>query len=416
MKFKHYLYSGLLASALVLSASALGNEDVAMAQDEPEKPESLTVWLDGDVQFEVYPEIFARFTEETGIEVNVTEIAMNDQLDQMSLDAPAGNGPDIFQQPHDMIGSAFLQGLAKEINPEDVEDLDLFNENAIDAFTYDGHLLGLPFAAEAIALYYNTDLIDAPPTTKEELEALMEEFTDESNNEYGFLMESTNFYMVYAFLFSGDERIFSQDEDGSYDASDIQVTSEGVIEQAEAFQSYFEAGYLSPNINGDVLDGLFLAGDSPVALTGPWKLAEYSAALGDSLATAPLPEFDGEPMTPFMGVKGWMLNEYTDNEYWALELLKFMTNQESSQYVVDNMQESVPRSDVENDNELLATFDEQTANAVPMPNIPEMAQVWEPMENALVFISQGEDVTEILEEAKQQIEDNIEAAGGQSGE
>lgn len=179
MKFKHFMYTGFLASALVLAGVGIGNDEAVQAQDEPEKPESLTVWLDGDVQFEVYPEIFAKFTEETGIEVNVTEIAMNDQLDQMSLDAPAGNGPDIFQQPHDMIGSAYLQGLAKEINPEDVEDLDLFNENAIDAFTYDGHLLGLPFAAEAIALYYNTDLIDEAPTTKEELEAIMEEFTDE---------------------------------------------------------------------------------------------------------------------------------------------------------------------------------------------------------------------------------------------
>ena len=416
MKFKNFMYTGILASALVLTGVAIGNDEAVKAQDEPEKPESLTVWLDGDVQFEVYPEIFARFTEETGIEVEVSEIAMNDQLDQMSLDAPAGNGPDIFQQPHDMIGSAYLQGLAKEINPEDVVDLDLFNENAIDAFTYDGHLLGLPFAAESIALYYNTDLVDEAPTTKEELEAIMEEFTDESSNQYGFLMESTNFYFAYAFLFSGDEQIFSVDEEGNYDASDIQVASEGVIEQAEAYKEYFEQGYLSSNINGDVLDGLFTAGDAPVALTGPWKLAEYSEALGDSLATAPLPEFDGEPMTPFMGVKGWMLNEYTENEYWALQLLQFMTNQESSQYVVDNMQESVPRSDVENDNELLATFDEQTASAVPMPNIPEMAQVWEPMENALVFISQGEDVTEILEEAKANIEANIEAAGGSSAE
>lgn len=416
MKFKNFMYTGILASALVLTGVAIGNDEAVKAQDEPEKPESLTVWLDGDVQFEVYPEIFARFTEETGIEVEVSEIAMNDQLDQMSLDAPAGNGPDIFQQPHDMIGSAYLQGLVKEINPEDVVDLDLFNENAIDAFTYDGHLLGLPFAAESIALYYNTDLVDEAPTTKEELEAIMEEFTDESSNQYGFLMESTNFYFAYAFLFSGDEQIFSVDEEGNYDSTDIQVASEGVIEQAEAYKEYFEQGYLSSNINGDVLDGLFLAGDAPVALTGPWKLAEYSEALGDSLATAPLPEFDGEPMTPFMGVKGWMMNEYTENEYWALQLLQFMTNQESSQYVVDNMQESVPRSDVENDNELLATFDEQTANAVPMPNIPEMAQVWEPMENALVFISQGEDVTEILEEAKANIEANIEAAGGSSAE
>lgn len=416
MKFKNLVYSGLLASALVLTATAVGNDDLAHAQDEPEKPDSLLVWLDGDVQFTVYPEIFAKFTEETGIEVVTSEVAMNDQLDQLSLDAPAGRGPDLFQQPHDMIGSAYLQGLVKELDPEEIVDLDAFNENAIEALTYDGMLLGLPFAAEAIALYYNKELIDEAPTTKEELEAIMEEYTDAGANQYGFLMEPTNFYMAYAFLFSGGETIFGQTEDGSYIADELTVASDGVVEQAEAFQSYFEEGYLSSNITGDVLDGLFLAGDAPVALTGPWKLAEYSEALGDNLGTAPLPELDGEPMTPFMGVKGWMINEYTDNEYWALQLLQFMTNQESSQYVVDNMQESVPRSDVENENELLATFDTQTETATPMPNIPEMAQVWEPMADALTFISQGDDVREVLEEAQQQIKDNIQAAGGGSSD
>jgi arabinogalactan oligomer/maltooligosaccharide transport system substrate-binding protein len=48
-----------------------------------------------------------------------------------------------------------------------------------------------------------------------------------------------------------------------------------------------------------------------------------------------------------------------------------------------------------------------------MPNIPQMQQVWEPMGSALQFIANGDNVADVLAEAKQQIEDNIAASGAQ---
>ena len=52
-----------------------------------------------------------------------------------------------------------------------------------------------------------------------------------------------------------------------------------------------------------------------------------------------------------------------------------------------------------------------------MPNIPEMAQVWDPMGDALIFISNGDDPREVLEEAKSQIQTDIDSAsGGQDSE
>src|SRR5699024_7520158 len=172
-------------------------------------------------------EIFEKYEEETGIKVEYTEVGMTDQLEQLSLDAPAGQGPDLYQQPHDMIGSAYLQGLGMELDPEEF-DLEAFNENAVEAFTYEGALMGVPFAVEAASLYYNKDIVDEAPETIEDLEAIMEEHTDEGNNEYGLLLEATNFYFAYPFLFSGDEQIFSQNEDATYNADDLQVANEGV--------------------------------------------------------------------------------------------------------------------------------------------------------------------------------------------
>ena len=45
----------------------------------------------------------------------LVNIGQNDQLENISLDAPAGKGPDIFFLAHDNTGSAYLQGLAAEI-------------------------------------------------------------------------------------------------------------------------------------------------------------------------------------------------------------------------------------------------------------------------------------------------------------
>src|SRR5690625_750831 len=92
-----------------------------------------------------------------------------------------------------------------------------------------------------------------------------------------------------------------------------------------------------------------------------------------------------------------------------------MTNQENSKLVTEGLKETVPRSDVENSNELLTVFNEQAESANPMPNIPEMAQVWEPMGDALIFISNGDNRQEVLEEANMQIESDIEAASGGQG-
>lgn len=37
-----------------------------------------------------------QYTKKTGIKVKLVNIGQNDQLENISLDAPAGKGPDIF--------------------------------------------------------------------------------------------------------------------------------------------------------------------------------------------------------------------------------------------------------------------------------------------------------------------------------
>ncbi len=53
----------------------------------------------------------------------------------------------------------------------------------------------------------------------------------------------------------------------------------------------------------------------------------------------------------------------------------------------------------------------QSQRGVPMPNIPEMGQVWEPMAQALQLIAMGEQEPKpALDDAVKAIKENIEAS------
>ncbi|WP_413379543.1 extracellular solute-binding protein [Alkalihalobacillus sp. 1P02AB] len=390
-----------------------GNTEEGTTGDvEAEKPDELTMWVnDEEDQLDAYEAIVAKFEEEYGIPVKITEFSMLDQLDAISLDGPAGRGPDLFFQANDRVGQAYLEGLAREITLTE-EQLAGYPEGAVQAFSYEGVQLGIPAVTETYALYYNTDLVSEAPQTFEDIEQIAADLTNAANDEYGFLMEATNFYYLYPFLAADGGYVFNQDADGAYDDSDVGLANAGAVAGAERIKSWFDEGYLPVGINGDIMSGLFEDGKVGAVISGPWNIPTYSSALGDSLAVAPLPTINGEPLASFSGVKGWLVNEYTEHEEWAVELALFITNAENSLTYFEYAGELPARTDVEIEDEILAAFSEQAEHAVPMPNIPAMSQVWTPMEEAFIHITQGEDVQEVLEEAVEQIHADIDLQKG----
>lgn len=384
------------------------NEEAAGDADAPEKPEELTMWVnDEESQLDAYEEIAERFTAEYGIEVGITNYSMLDQTEGMSLDGPSGQGADLFFQPHDRLGDIHLQGLAAELELTDDQQARLseYNEEAVTAFSYDGIQYGIPAVVETYALFRNTDLVPEAPETMDDLMAVASDLTD--GDTYGFLMEATNFYFTYPFLTAPGGYVFGQDDTGAYDAEDIGLNSAGAVEGAEVIQSWFEEDLMPDGIDGDIMNGLFTDGKAGMVVTGPWNIPDYEEALGDSLAISTLPKQDGEVLNSFSGNKGWLVNYYSENQYWATELALFLTNAENSQTYFEIAGELPAHTAVEIDDEFMAPIFEQTQHAVPMPNIPEMSQVWEPIGDALIFVSQGEDPQEVLDEAVEQIKEQV---------
>jgi len=387
------------------------------ASSETPKPAELGIWADDNADsIAVLESITKKYTEKTGIPVKITPIAMNDQIQAISLDGPAGKGPDLFYQPG--IGSLSVQGLVQPMTVSDEVKAE-YTAESLEALSYDGNLYGLPFVVETYAMLYNKDLVAEAPKTIVELEKLAEESTDKGKDQYGFLYDATNFYFSWAFMGGSGGYIFKESGNG-FDINDIGFNQEGTVKGVKLIQSWFQKGYMPKGVNGDVVGGLFNEGKVAAVINGPWAVADHKKQLGDKLAVAPLPQMeDGSYPQSFIGVKGWMLSAFSKNAEWATDLAAFITNADSTMEWFQATGETPPNVKVLNDpaitgDPLVAGFSQQIQYGKPFPNVPELSHVWDPMANALKFASEGQDVQEVLDEAVAQIQDKIKMAGAEA--
>src|SRR5699024_1574716 len=111
-------------------------------------------------------EITDKYTDETGIEVELTPVDMLDQIEKLDVEGPAGNGPDIIFQPHDRIGDLVTRGL---IDPVNISNKDEYTDTARAAVMDDDEDWGYPAVAEIYTMYYNKSLGEEDTETVEEV-------------------------------------------------------------------------------------------------------------------------------------------------------------------------------------------------------------------------------------------------------
>ncbi len=427
MKKKTFLFSigVLLIALLALVGCAPDREEASNSEGSKEstneasdnKPEELTIWAnDEEEQLQAIEEIAAKYEEEEGIKVNVVAKSMLEQLDELALAGPEGRGPDLYFQPHDRIGDIVAQGLAQPLEIEE-SDQASYSQVSLDAVTYeyDGQtdLYGVPAVIETYGIFYNKDIITEEPSTIEDLKVALEQHTDASQDKYGFLMKPNDLYFAYPFFKNYGAYIFGGDV-GEYDIADVGLANEGAIQGGELYQSFFGDGMIPASTTTDVIDGLFTEGKIGAVINGPWSIPSYQKALGDKLGFVPFPEINGKPATTLVGVKSWMVSYFSENTEWATDLALFITNEVNQQKYFEVAGELPTNTNAlaSIEDPIYAAFSGQIENGVPMPSTPQMSQVWEPMNNALQFLAEGEDPESVLTEAVEYIHSNIEASGG----
>lgn len=371
--------------------------------------QSLTVWTTfQSPTIEYLQEDVAAFSAAFGIDVEIVNIDLNELKQQMLLSAPQGEGGDVLVGiPHDQMGEMAVGGVVADMSSAATDAyLSDLSEQARLAFTYNGRLFGLPMFVEGPALMYNKDLVAEVPATYEDLVALAQELT--TSDTFGFLYDINNFYFSYGWFHTYGGYVFGRDA-GALDPTDVGLATEGAIAGAEALRALrFETGLIPSGTNYDVANGLFIDGALAMTYNGPWGVPQAREA-GIDVGIAPMPPLaDGTPWSGFMGVQGVMVNEFSESRTSAFNLAKWLTRGDAQLAYAQN-EGRIPASEsalaqVAGD-PIVAGYGEALLDSEPMPNIPEMGQVWSPAGNALSVLTDdpSADVSAVLQSAVDQI-------------
>lgn len=370
----------------------------------------ITIWC-SEKQVDILQRLSAEYKAKTGIDVEVQQMDFGSIKPKFLNAAQAGNGPDIIIGPHDWVGELVVNGLLEPITV--LPEKDKYYKTALDAFTFNGQLYGVPYAMEAIALIYNKDFVEEPPKTIEELIKKAKEIDEEYEGEVrGFVYDAANFYFSAPFIFGYGGYVFKRTPKG-LDVHDIGLANEGAIKGAKLIKRFFDEGILQPGDNYNIMDSLFKDGSAAMIINGPWAVKAYKEA-GVNYGVAPIPDLEpGKKAKPFVGVQGFMVNAKSHNKVVALDfLINFIARKEIfyKLYLADPRIPS--RKDVLSmvkDNPDIVGFTKSASVGIPMPNVPEMAAVWGAMGDALNLIINGKaSPEEAMKNAVQKIKSQIE--------
>lgn len=333
---------------------------------------SLVVWVDETRQAAVEQAATA-FEEENGVDVELVLKNFEDIRADFLAQVPTGEGPDLTVGAHDWLGELTTNGVVAPLELGDATGD--FEEVAVQAFTQDGQVYGLPYAIENIALIRNTALASAAPATWDEAVAAGQA----AGTKYPILLQTGTEgdpYTYYPLQTSFGAPVFAQNDDGSYSAD---LAMGGAPGQAFAtwLQAQGAAGVLSTDITYDIAVEAFKNGESPFIVGGPWMLEQFADL---DLAIDPVPAAGDQPAQPFVGVQGFYVSAQSDNALLANDFLVNYIATDDAQLALYEAGDRPPalRSAAEqaSADPVTAGFAAVGADAVPMPSIPEMGAVW----------------------------------------
>ena len=358
-------------------------------------------------------DIKGAFEKENDVKVEVVEKDMFDQMDALQLDGPAGKGPDVTMSPYDRVGQQGSQGNLAEVKlPDDGR----YTETDKKQVNIDGKVYGAPAMIEAVVLFYNKDLLSEAPKTFADLEAISKDKKyEEDGKNVGFLARWTDFYYTYGLLAGYGGYVFG---DEGKDASDVGLNNKGAIEgisyATDWFKDVWPQGMLDVKANENLMLDYFNQGKTAAIIYGPWGASGFKDA-GINYGVAKIPTLNnGEAYQTFGGGKAWVVSNFAKDKDLAQKFLDYLSNEENQTKLYD-MRNDIPANAQAqekvkgNDDPIAAAVIEQYGVSQPMPNIPEMAEVWSGAENMMFDAGSGNmSPKEAADNAVKTIQDAIE--------
>lgn len=224
----------------------------------------------------------------------------------------------------------------------------------------------------------------------------------------------TDFYYGYGLIAGYGGYIFG---DKGTKPSDLGLGNDGTVEglnYAKQWYGTWPQGMQDTKKAGDFITEQFISKKAGVIIDGPWAASSFKDA-GVNFGVMEIPTLtNGKKYQPFAGGKAWVISNYSKGKTTAQKFLDYVTNAENQKRFYDKTQEIPANLTARNyaskeGNELTKAVISQFESAQPMPNIPEMAEVWEPDANMFFNVASGkEEASKAAKEAAKTIKEAIE--------
>ncbi|MBY5010568.1 extracellular solute-binding protein [Streptococcus suis] len=406
-----------LMAATVLSLVACKSEEKKV--EESTENSVLTVAVD-KLYVDYINGIKGDFEKEHNVTLEVKEVDQSDVLTNLPIDGPTGTSPDVMMAPYDRVGGLGSEGHIAEVS---LGNEDEFDETVKSLVELDGVAYGEPSVIETLVLYYNKDKVNEEPKTFADLEKLQDnpefDFPTEEGTATGFLANWTNFYYAYGLTAGYGGYAFGNN---GTDPSDVGIAAGDALkalEYAKSWYAMWPKGMQDMTKAGSFASDQFIQGKVGALIDGPWVAASFKEA-GINYGVAKIPTLpNGNEYSPFAGGKAWVISNYSKNKEVAQDFLDYVTNSDNQKQFFEETQE-IPANTVareyasEKGNDLSKAVINQFTSSKPMPNIPQMAEVWEPSASMYFDVVSGSKTPEEASaDALKTIKDAIEQKYGE---
>lgn len=339
---KRRVVSLLMVGAMVfgLTACGGGGSDDGGSKSSGDVKLSVSIW---DTNQEPgLSEILADFTEETGIEAEISVITWDEYWTMLEAGAQGGSLPDVFwmhsNESQRYMSNDMLLDLTDYIADSEEIDPENYPEDIWGLYTYDDKYYAVPKDVDTIALWYNKTLFDEAnldyPTadwTWDDLTEAAVKLTKDDGSQYGFAMRNDNNQAGYYNLIYGNNGTVISD-----DKTKSGWDSEETIKGMQQLEEWIELGVIpsAQTMSENNEDVLLESGTIAMTCQGSWMIAafrdnEYTAENCDCVEL-PMNAETGRRVSIYNGL-GWAASASTDYPEEAWKLIEYLGSKEGQE-------------------------------------------------------------------------------------
>jgi multiple sugar transport system substrate-binding protein len=375
--------------------TADGAENAAPAVADGPATGDITVWAMGaeGENLDVLAEEFTAANPDAT--VDVTAIPWDAAHDRIATAIAAGETPDVSLVGTTWMGEFAATG-ALEPTPTDLVPADRFFPGPWETTVLDGQSYGVPWYTETRVLYYRSDLAEqarvSEPRDWEGLRDLARGLQD-AGAEHGIALQPGGTGAWQTFLPFAWQNGAELTADG-----EPALDSPEMVEALAYYRSFFTDGLSPLALEQGELEQGFVDGRIGAFVSGPWHMSlldeQGGEAFRESWDVAVMPA--EETGASFVGGGNLVVFEGSDDRDTAWKFLEFVTRADVQQTWYETVSalptnpEAWESGDLADD-ERLATFGEQLAEAQSPPVAPTWEQIAEVVDSQLERMTVAED-------------------------